>query len=53
MIALLMALALLGSQDLRAEADTNRPDQRRSEMGFGQNLAQYEANFARYPPCTP
>ena len=33
--------------------DPANADQRRSEMGFRQTLAQYEANFAHYPPCTP
>ena len=33
--------------------DPANADKRRAEMGFRQTLAEYEANFAHYPPCTP
>lgn len=33
--------------------DPLNADRRRAEMGFRQTLAEYETNFAHYPPCTP
>ena len=33
--------------------DPANADKRRAEMGFRQTLAEYETNFAHYPPCTP
>lgn len=33
--------------------DPTNADKRRAEMGFRQTLAEYETNFAHYPPCTP
>lgn len=31
--------------------DPERADERREALGFMQTLAEYETNFARYPPC--
>ena len=33
--------------------DPDNADVRREAMGFMQTLAEYETNFAAYPPCTP
>jgi len=39
--------------DLENLEDPANADKRRAEMGFPQTLAEYQANFAHYPPCTP
>lgn len=39
--------------DLENLEDPANADKRRTEMGFPQTLAEYQANFATYPPCTP
>ena len=33
--------------------DPVNADRRRAEMGFHPTLAEYDTNFAHYPPCTP